>query len=237
MNYPVSITEFFKSPAWIMNLLFGGVCMLIPVVGPMVFLGWLITVVLLPPTVNMAAAPPFDFSKFGFYLDRGLWPVLVSIAASIGIGIVAMIVGLIPSIIVGVIFGHGHGFMSLIGSLIGFVIWLAVGVAILVALVPIVIRAMLVQDFGKSFDIPFIKRFAGLMWKEMLITAIFINVAALGLCAAGLLALCVGIYGAIAVVNFMVVHLYRQLYELYLKRGGEAIPVSPKLSNPAPVAV
>lgn len=238
MNYPASITDFFKSPAWVMNLLLAGVCMLIPVVGPMVVLGWLITILMVPPAPNMVTAPPFDFGKFGFYLERGLWPVLVSIVAAMGIAIVAMIVGMIPTFILGMVFGHGHGFFSMIGWLLGLFVWAAVYVAVLFVMVPIVIRSILVQDFMQSFDVNFIKRFISLMWKEILITVIFMYVAAFGLSIVGLVAFCIGIYAALAVINFMAIHLYRQLYQLYLSRGGEPIPVSLKLTAPAitPVA-
>ena len=43
MNYAASIFDFFRSPKWMTNLLFGGLCVLIPVVGPLVLLGWLMS--------------------------------------------------------------------------------------------------------------------------------------------------------------------------------------------------
>ena len=42
MNYSASISDFFKSPKWAMNMLLGGLCVLIPVVGPIVIMGWLV---------------------------------------------------------------------------------------------------------------------------------------------------------------------------------------------------
>ena len=43
MNYTASVSDFFKSPKWTMNLLLGGVCALIPFIGQIVLKGWLIT--------------------------------------------------------------------------------------------------------------------------------------------------------------------------------------------------
>jgi hypothetical protein len=46
-----------------------------------------------------------------------------------------------------------------------------------------------------------------------------------------MLLLCVGTYFALVPVYFCWVHLYKQLYRLYLSRGGEPVPMSPKLRD------
>jgi hypothetical protein len=237
MNYIGSITDYFKSPKWVMNLLLTGVCMLIPVVGPMVVMGWLISGFWMTKPVSFEAFPIFDFGKFGAYLERGLWPFLVTLAAGAGLGIVVLIVGIIPSAILGFVFGHGHGFLPFIGGSISSLIWTVLMAAIVFALIPLLIRSILVQDFVKSFDIPFVKRFVTMMWKEMLFSAIFGWVAGMVLSMVGLLAFCVGVYAAIALAYFMWMHLYWQLYAMYLQRGGEPVPVSPKLSGEATVEI
>ena len=68
MNYAASVSDFFQSPKWMMNLLLGGLCVLIPILGPMVVLGWLVTGFWARPEENFAAFPPFDFSQFDKYL-------------------------------------------------------------------------------------------------------------------------------------------------------------------------
>ena len=77
MNYLASIADFFKYPKWTMNMLLGGVCCLIPAVGPMVYMGWLITGTWCRKDERYETSPDFDFNKFGKYLERGLWPMLV----------------------------------------------------------------------------------------------------------------------------------------------------------------
>lgn len=42
MQYLSIYSNFFRHPRWGMNLLFGGVCFLIPMIGPIVWLGYLI---------------------------------------------------------------------------------------------------------------------------------------------------------------------------------------------------
>ena len=45
---------------------------------------------------------------------------------------------------------------------------------------------------------------------------------------------CVGVYFATVLVYFSWTHLHKQLYPLYLSRGGEPIPLSPKLIEAPP---
>ena len=47
------------------------------------------------------------------------------------------------------------------------------------------------------------------------------------LVSVGALALCIGAYFATVIIYFSWMHLHKQLYRLYLSRGGEPIPVSP----------
>ena len=85
MNYTDSISDFFKSPHWAMNMVFGGLCMLIPIIGPIVLLGWLVTGFWGRQDQSYETFPAFDFSHFGKYLERGLWPFLVLFVASMAV--------------------------------------------------------------------------------------------------------------------------------------------------------
>ena len=41
MNYLLAYRFVFRSPNWLMNLVWGGLCFLVPIVGPMVMVGYL----------------------------------------------------------------------------------------------------------------------------------------------------------------------------------------------------
>lgn len=243
MNYPSAITDFFKSPKWMMNLLLTGVCMLIPIVGPMVVQGWHIGGFWGRKDVRFETFPDFDFNQFGKYLERGLWPFLVTFVASIVMTPVLMIVLAVPMAISG-FFTHGdHGFIAgLIGmvfSMAGYLFCLAV---IMLVTAPLMLKATLTQDFGAAFDFAFVKRFVGLVWKELLIGAVFMSIAGGLMGMVGSLLFCVGMYFAIALALFGWQHILWQVYQLYLARGGEPVPVSPKLDGgsdlppPAPMS-
>ena len=236
MNYTDSVSDFFKSPKWMMNLLLGGVCILIPIIGPMVVLGWLITGFWGRQDENYATFPEFDFSHFGKYLERGLWPFLVSLV--VGLLMVPLIwVVMIPAMFVGgMSAGHNRdlgclgGFAFLVMML--FILLIAFGMMLL--LTPLKLRAALTQDFGKAFDLGFVKRFVALTWKEIVLSTLFVMVASIVFACAGLIVFCVGAYFASVLTYFSWTHLHKQLYALYLSRGGEPIPLSPKLIDAAP---
>jgi hypothetical protein len=159
---------------------------------------------------------------------------LVALVTGVGLSIVGGIVGLIPTAIVGFVFGH-RGFGALLGTGISMLVWFIIIAVMIFAVIPLLIRAILTQDFAKSFDFAWIKRFVGMMWMDMLMTALFAWVASIALSIIGLIALCVGIYASSALLHYMAFHLYRQLYDLYLSRGGEPVQPSPKLTD-APVS-
>jgi len=242
MNYIASVTDFFKSPKWMMNLLLGGVCVLIPLIGPVVVLGWLITGFWARSEENFETFPEFDFSDFGKYLERGLWPFLVTLVVSIASTIVLVPLTwaiMIPAMLAG---GMASGNEPNAGTCIGaFGMFLAmlvvalVVVVLMMVLVPLKIRASLTQDFVRSFDVAFVKRFLALTWKEIVLSSLFVMFASIVLVCLGMVVFCVGMYFASVVIYFCWTHLHKQLYQLYLNRGGEPVPLSPKL-NPASLA-
>jgi hypothetical protein len=71
----------------------------------------------------------------------------------------------------------------------------------------------------------FVRDFLSRVWKELLLSLLFLIVTAPLLMLAGLLAFCVGVYAAAVVLMFAQLHFHYQLYELYLQRGGTPIPL------------
>jgi hypothetical protein len=238
MNYTASVSDFFKSPKWMMNLLLGGLCALIPFVGQIVVKGWLITGFWSRADERPETFPDFDFNHFGKYLERGLWPFLVTLVSSIVISVAACVIIVPMTMIVSLLAGHDHGSAGGCAAAFLFVIlmffYAVLLIGMMVLLTPLMIRASLIQDFGQSFNLAFIKRFIALTWKETVIASLFLFAASLVLTAIGALILCIGLYFVTVPVYFCWVHLDKQLYRLYLSRGGEPVPLSPKLIDVAP---
>jgi hypothetical protein len=235
MNYMASISDFFKSPKWMMNLLLGGVCCLIPIVGPLVLMGWLITGFWAREDQRCETFPDFDFNHFGKYLERGVWPFLVMLVVSFGLGFLMSFLMVPIAVVPGMLFagsnGHASGAAGAIIALFMFVIYAVMILVMMFILTPLVIRASIVQDFAQSFDFGFVKKFVSSTWMEIVLASIFLAVAGLVLTFLGMMAFCVGIYLAMVPIYFSWAHLQKQLYALYLQRGGEPAPLSPKLRD------
>ena len=239
MRYLASIQEFFLSPRWFTNLLLAGICTLIPVVGPMVVLGWLVGGFWGRDAYDPVAFPDFDFSKFVKYLERGLWPMLVVLVASVVFMPVTWILCVVPMVGVSLLAG-GHPHSNAAGvMLVLLIVFVIVAVAVLsllmmLVLKPLMLRATLTQNFAPAFDLGWALRFLKRTWRECILAAVFLWVASIVLSLAGCLALCIGIYFVAGPIYFGMVHLDRQIYFLFLERGGDAVPASPKLRDEPP---
>jgi hypothetical protein len=241
MNYSASVSDFFKSPKWMMNLLLAGVCVFIPFIGQIVIKGWLITGFWGRDDERFENFPDFDFNNFGKYLERGLWPFLVTLVSSLVLGMVFAIFlvpfAMVSSVLTAGSNGHENGCAGALIAMVMICFYVVMLVAIMFLVTPLVLRASITQDFGQSFNFTFVKRFVSLMWKEILLSSLFAIVAGTVLVLIGAVALCVGMYFAVVPAYFCWMHLQKQLYRLYLSRGGEPVPFSPKLRDLATPAV
>jgi hypothetical protein len=241
MNYTASVSDFFKPPKWMMNMLLAGVCLFIPLIGPVVIKGWLITGFWGRENDQPETFPDFDFNNFGKYLERGIWPFLVTLVSSLGLSLVMCFfivpVAMFSSLVTAGGHGHENGCVAALLAMFMLVFYLALAVIMMFVLTPLILRASITQDFGQSFNFTFVKRFVTLMWKEILLSSLFQIVVSLVFICVGALALCVGMYFALVPVYFCWMHLQKQLYRVYLSRGGEPVPFSPKLRDFAAPAV
>jgi hypothetical protein len=69
--------------------------------------------------------------------------------------------------------------------------------------------------------------FLSRVWIEMVLQALFMSVAGFVLFLGGLVLCVIGIYPAMMVAFLAQAHFHYQLYEIYLSRGGEPIPLMP----------
>src|SRR5690606_20401227 len=129
---------------------------------------------------NPANFPPFDFQFFGKYLERGLWPFLVSLAASAVLVPVIMVVLFVPLFLAGVQDAQA-GREPAAALFVGlFVIYSLIVMAFQFIVIPLVLRATVTQDFARAFDLRFVKRFLALIWRELFISILFMF--GIGLC-------------------------------------------------------
>jgi hypothetical protein len=223
------------------NLLLGGVCMLLPVVGPLVLAGYLCDV-LAPRPIDDATGrlqppprpphlpyPEFKFDRFVEYLERGLWPFLLQLI----IGLVAVpVMGVTLTLMVlgaGGVTGPG---VKTAVVVVCVALFLAAIVGSMMLAVPFVMRAALLQEFVPALSWPWAKDFLSRTWRETLLAVLFLYATAIPLTILGSLMCCVGVYPAVALFTFAQWHLDFQLYDLYLSRGGTPVPIKPVRVRP-----
>lgn len=237
MRYIASVSDYFKIPKWGMNTLLGAVAILIPIVGPIVLGGWHITLFWAQgDEEDPAQFPPFDFQYFGKYLERGLWPFLVNLAASFAMVLPVMCL-MIPFFLFMGLFGPGEDGPSLgLGMLIAVMMILQIVFMLMYQLIvtPMMIASTVTQDFKSAFRKKFLLDFMSLVWREQIVSLFFMFGLGLCLMVITVITCYIGMFFAAPITMFSWYHLQKQIYQLYLSRGGEAIPRSVKLRDVPP---
>ncbi len=234
MNYPASITDFFKAQKWSMNMLLGAVCMLIPMIGPLILTGWVITQLWSRgDDEHPSEYPPFDFQYFTKYLMRGLWSFLVQMAAGVVVMPVIMVLFFV-FMFIAVPAMRDNEAISILLMAFGFVIYFIIMLALNFIIVPLSISATLAQDFMPAFNFRFVRNFLTLVWKELLITGLFLFAVSIVMMIIAFCTCYIGAFALSPVISFAWQHLQKQLYLLHLSRGGMVLIRSPKLSDLPP---
>lgn len=233
MEYLKAFRFLFDDPNWGMNLLLGSVLMLIPIVGPIVFMGWQLRIMQHLVKGEASPIPRFDFSDFGFYLGKGVIPFVVSLLVMLPFFFIIFI------LIFGSIFGIGAmtaqhlpgEYIAVIGVL-AFVMVFALGFFPMAVFgIAALTRAYLTEDFGPAMNLSKIMQYAGAVWKRVLIAYLIFLPLSFVLMFVGMAALYVGMYPAMVIMNLAWVYITWEIYQLYLQEGGEPIPMKDPLER------
>jgi hypothetical protein len=210
-----------------MNLLWAALSGFVPIVGPMVLMGWAFEAIEGLLQSRGASYPDIDINRLGKYLMRGLWPFLVSLVVSVPVGIIFGI-GYMITVVAGAALSQNHPTIFWVIFPLVLLVGIVLSLLTHMVLVPLCLRAGFSQDFASAFNVEFVKDFLARMWKDLLLVWLFMLVTAPFVIFAGLLILCVGIYFAGALINLAQYHFWYQFYALYLERGGTPIPLVAK---------
>jgi hypothetical protein len=226
-NYLQNFTFLFESPNWLLNWLLVTVVFLIPVVGPIVLIGYQYEIIAWRVYYRQPGYPDFDFGKFGAYLTRGVWPFLVSLV----LGLVMIPVAIVTFFVVGIgmaaVGGNGNDGLMMVLVFASYFLFFVVAMLFQAVMIPLFLRAGIAKDFIEGFNFRFAMDFLGKTWVELILGALFIAIVTPFLAFAGLLALCVGYLFVLSLVTMATAFHHHQLYRLYLSRGGELIPFKP----------
>ena len=235
MDYSRAFQFITESPAWLQNILLLGVCQLIPVLGPIVTIGYQFEVAesLLRGPARRGYAD-FDFNKFTTYLVRGFWPCMASliIGLLVAIPVTFICMGFVVVFVLGTAAGGGAAVapgrpeFALLAFASLAVVIVILNLLIQVAVVPMTLRAGYGQDLGEAFNFGFVRDFIEKMWLETICSMCLLAAIAIPMMVLGLLLCGIGTYFCAAAVFLVQAHLMDfQLYRVYLGRGGEQIPL------------
>lgn len=222
MQYQLAFGYFVgQRPNGWTNLLLATVCLFIPVVGPLVLLGYQAEVserLLRDP--DLRRHPDFKFDRFGELLTRGLWPFLVSL-------LVALVAVPVMMLAVFAAMGVGAATDPLLGFALATLIYVGGIVGLNAVVIPIQFHAELANRFDLGGGFRFTMSFLKLVGGRALVAYLVFSLLTIPLMLAGMLACFVGMYPASVVAVMAGQHLMVQLYLDYLDRGGEEIVKTP----------
>jgi hypothetical protein len=229
MNYMRGFQFIKDREKWLQNILLGAVCTLIPVIGAIVFIGYLFEVIEnLHRDPNHKDYPDFDFNRFTEYLGRGIWPWLAGLIFGIAI-VIPLVVVSIGAVVAAVIISRGEP-----GVIVGVEIIAALFIAIMGSVLSVFIwgpalHAGLTKEFQFGPMIAFGKDFFSRMKKEMVITGLVLLGCSLLAVIPEMITCGLAAYVIVPVLLFAEHHWMFQMYQLYLQRGGTPItPASPE---------
>jgi hypothetical protein len=230
LEYMRAYNYIFENPEWMTVLLWGALMSFIPVVGPLVLLGYMFVVIDSLLQTQGTRYPVLDLNKFVDYLVRGLWPFLVSLVVSLVLMPIFLVLWFAVTIIPMAIAGAGGedagpvaGIVMLVLMLFMMVFVMALTMGLNIVMFPLLLRAGLAQDFAEAFNFAWIKDFVRKMWLDTLLAVLFLMITSLVLVMLGYCACFIGVFVAQPIVLMAYAHILYQLYAIYLTRGGTPV--------------
>jgi len=239
LQYLEGFRFFYRDANFGNNLLIGSVFFLIPIVGPIVMMGFMCEVIQRLIRRHPQPIPKLQFGDFGDYLGRGVVPFVVNFVATIPLVIlIYAMIFIVILITAGIARSVGEAPALLVGIVGGLVGYMAIVFPASVLLFSVMTFAEISEDFGTAFNFGRVMAYAKRNWKQIIISMLVLIPVTFGLMLGGMIACFIGLYPAIVIMQFIFVHLRWQIYENDLASGGQPIPMKPErtLSSERPAA-
>jgi hypothetical protein len=218
----------FSSHVGFGNIALAFLLMIIPIVGPIVLVGWLAES---HRRLARREGPPvlaFRFNDFVDYLMAGLVPFAAQMCATfIAVFPMSIFMGMGVAVAVPLFSGGGEPpiILILLFALFFCVVMLVVMVGVMVVMTSLQVRGELTGNFETTFNPAANWAFMKRQWKPIVGHSLLLGLVSIPLVFLGLIVFFIGIYFVAAALQFAQMHLRWQIYELDLRMGGEALPV------------
>ena len=222
LDFVRMVTSPFKSPNWIMNLVWMFVCQVasVIVVGNLVAWGYLAEVAESRSGGRSENWPDFNPDRFTDYLMRGLWPFLWNLIWTIPL---MLIMGIPIFSTIGLssfLMGNYNEVPGIIVAITGGLVSAAICIVALLAMMASMFHSGLGNDFGKGADLNWIGSYISKMGLTTVLVGIVYSLVGTVLGWAGILFFCVGILAVGPLMNLMAGDIGAQLHDIFVSRGG-----------------
>jgi hypothetical protein len=196
------------------------VCVLIPVIGPIVLLGYRAEMAEdLDRDPRLEEYPNFDFNRFIDYLTRGIWPFLMQLIVGVGSMALMLVVAVAGFV------AYKATDEPVVGFSVGGLLFIPVMLLSILVLWPMELHTQLSGKFEFGQALSFMSRMLGRVWGQAILAALALWFLGSVVVLLGYAACFVGVYPAMVIVGMAEQHLIGQLYRLYLDEGGVPIGV------------
>ncbi len=238
LTYLPAFRFVFENRDWFSTIVFSSVIGFLPVLGQIAHMGFYYEIVESLHRQPTAPYPKFEFRRFGDYCTRGVWPYVLAMM----VGLMIYMFAWVPTQLT-----FQFTFMFLINNaqvgliVLGIVAPVVLFLALLVVLAattlsaPFLLRAGLTQSFPLIFRFDWCKGYIKRVWVEEILATLFLFMTSLVLVSLGCCVFLYGAYAAGAIITIASANIRWQIYEIYLERGGEPIPLHPLPAEAPPV--
>jgi len=235
IEYLRGFKAIFNDPNFKNNILIGSVHLIIPIVGPMVLMGWYCEIMQRLMRRHSRPIPRLDFSDFGFFLGRGVTVFLVAFLLSLPMVFVIYFFLFSSAFLVGYMSQQRLPDVALIGfaGIFGFALILMVFLPAVVMINAAVTFAELSEDFGRSLDFSKMWAYSRLTWKKVLVSMFVYIPVTFAFFLGGAILCYIGIYPAMFLVNSSYVFLRQQIYQYALSQGFPPVELKPERQIPS----
>ncbi len=236
IEYLKGFPFFWRDPGFKNNILLGSIHMLIPIVGPIVLMGWYCEIIQRLVRRHSRPIPRLDFSDFGHYLGRGVIPFVVSFLTTLPMVIVVYFGVFVFIMILAVLGEQGlvQDFVLLgIGATGGILIFFGLILPATVLINAFLTFAEITEDFGQSMNFSRAWGYAKRNWKKIITAQLVFIPVAIGGFILGMLACYFGIFPVSLMINLAFLYVRWQIYEYDLSRGGPPLPMKPERPIPS----
>lgn len=235
IDYLGGFKLLFQDRNTLNNILIASLYVLIPIIGSIILMGWYCEIVQRLCRRDPQPVPKQDFADFTHYLGRGIAPFVASLIITLPFTFLLIFIIFIGAFGISLAASqHVPGpFLLFSGLGGGAFVFVFIMLPMVVLANAVLTRAYLTEDLGKSLDFKKICDYSKRTWKPLLLAYLVYVPISFGIIILGMIALYIGMYPAIVIINTAWVYMAWQIYEQYLSEGGEPIPLKPLVTLPS----